>query len=476
MSVFCSKSVAPFLLALLCALPAIGKAWADTARMQQVATLLGIDSNADGKDTKAAEAAVDRLVELGLRHYPVLKIRQAELAARRAQVDAAKGLYQPNIRLSADTSQRRIKDFSDETQTRADTVGASLTLRENLWRGGQDAAQIAIAEQGENLAIISQENQVESVSFAIRKAVLDYNYRSLRQVIEEASLADAVDLSALARRKLSARQVGKIDIHTASMRESSAKASAARGAIQTRQAFQYLLDFLGPQENSEALQTEIKGLAQRALPFPADTPVLAKDKTMSFEEKNALAVQKRAELILQQGYRKRFMPQIDFVGVLSRNNQSSWLVEEENLKSQRQTYDSTLQLQMNWDLWDRTQDHQNRAAAADKAAATAQLDFTRYQTQTETQRLQTYIEDLHKTLAIVKEAYQEAGQLYDAQRKLYEAGVIGIQALVDAEREKRNAISAWHDNVYELQLNILRWQSLQRGYLSRGDSIGSSSE
>jgi outer membrane protein TolC len=88
----------------------------------------------------------------------------------------------------------------------------------------------------------------------------------------------------------------------------------------------------------------------------------------------------------------------------------------------------------------------------------------------ETQRLRRYITDLHKTLEISREAYRQAGQLYDAQRRLYESGVIGIQPLMDAEREKRDAIRAWQQNVYELQLSLLNWQALQKGYLSRDPS------
>jgi hypothetical protein len=37
--------------------------------------------------------------------------------------------------------------------------------------------------------------------------------------------------------------------------------------------------------------------------------------------------------------------------------------------------------------------------------------------------------------------------------------------LIDAEAERRIAIAAWHQNVYELQLNLLVWNALQKGYI-----------
>jgi len=101
------------------------------------------------------------------------------------------------------------------------------------------------------------------------------------------------------------------------------------------------------------------------------------------------------------------------------------------------------------------------------------LYAVRHEVGLESQRLRTFIIDLHKSLSISREAYVQAGQLYDAQRKLYETGVIGLQPLMDAEREKRNAISAWQQSVHELQLSFLRWQALQKGYLTSGSMSAS---
>ncbi|MCX6131191.1 MAG: TolC family protein [Proteobacteria bacterium] len=257
------------------------------------------------------------------------------------------------------------------------------------------------------------------------------------------------------------------------MRESSAQSQAARAAIQTRQALQNLISLLGPQPDLESLQKEIKILSQRILPFPTQTPELGNEKVLSFDEKNAVTLQKRAELSLEQSYRLRFLPQIDFVGILTQTQNKSWLDESSEAKTKRRNYDSNLQLQVTWNLWDRSQDFRIQAAVAEKTAALAQADSSRYQVQNEAVRLQNYILDLHKSLSIAKEAYVRAGQLYDAQLRLFETGVIGIQALVDSERERRSAITAWHETVYELQLNILQWQSFQRGFLG---GLGTKSE
>jgi outer membrane protein TolC len=161
---------------------------------------------------------------------------------------------------------------------------------------------------------------------------------------------------------------------------------------------------------------------------------------------------------------------VDLVGRLGQDERSDWLVANDDLKQKNKNQFSSVSLQFSWNLWDRSQDHEIRAAAAEKVAANSSLETTRHETSMETQRLRRYITDLHKTLEISREAYRQAGQLYDAQRRLYESGVIGIQPLMDAEREKREAIRAWQQNVYELQLSLLNWQALQKGYLSRDPS------
>jgi outer membrane protein TolC len=443
--------------------------YADTKRMQDVAALLGIE--ADGNPaSKDAEAAVSRLVERGLRSHPRIKVREAELDARRALVDAAQGRYQPTLRVSGSAEQQRSTNLENDQRSRGDALGGSLVLEENLYRGGQDAGQVDLAKQDESLAEIQKNYEAEQLSYQVARSATAYNFQFFRQMIEEASLVDATELRSLADRKFSAGQVGKIDVHLTGMRESAARASAARAAIETQQNYLALLNLLGPQDAADALTADLNALTKAALPFPSALPELKAPETPSLDEKNSLVRQKRAEISLDQNYRARYLPRVDLVGRLGQDEREDWLVSNEDLKVKNKNQFSSVSLQFSWNLWDRSQDHEIRAAAAEKSAATSTLEATRYETSMETQRLRRYITDLHKTLEISREAYRQAGQLYDAQRRLYESGVIGIQPLMDAEREKREAIRAWQQNVYELQLSLLNWQALQRGYLSRDAS------
>ncbi|MDQ3234846.1 MAG: TolC family protein [Pseudobdellovibrionaceae bacterium] len=446
---------------------------ADTKRMQDVATLLGIESANGSPASKEAEAAVARLVDRGLKSHPNLQTREAELQASRARVDAAQGTYQPKLQINANAMRQQIEDLKTDVKSRRDSHDINLVLRENLWRGGQDAGQVDLARQDQSLAEIRNVYEGEGLSFRIARVSLDYNFRFFRQLIDEASLVDAVELRSLADRKFNAGQVGKIDLHLTGMRESGSRAAAARAAIDTRQAYLELLNALGPQEPSEALTQDIQALTKSALPFPSALPELKDIQTPTLNEQNSLIVQKRAEITLDQGYRGRYLPQIDLVGTLGRNNASSWLMENDDQKANSRSMDRTVQLQFSWNLWDRTQDYLIRAAAAEKNAATSEVNAVRHEANMEVQSLKAYIVDLHKSLSISRDAYRQAGELYDAQRKLYEAGVIGIQPLMDAEREKRDAIGTWHQSVHELQLSLLRWQALQKGYLTSG-SIPSS--
>jgi len=446
---------------------------ADTKRMQDVAALLGIDQNQGSAAAKEAEAAAARLLERGLASHPTLKTREAELLASRARVDAAQGAYQPTLSVNANLWQSHRNDSGTDVRSRSDSQDVKLILRENLWRGGQDAGRVSLARQDESLAEIRKFYEGEGLSLRLTRATYDYNFRYFRQLIEAASLAEASELRSLAERKFNAGQVGKIDIHLTGMRESGARAEAARAAIETQQAYHELMIALGPQESTETVNQDIQALTKAALPFPAELPELKPIEEPTLSEKNSLALQKRAEITLDQSYRGRYLPQIDLVGTLGRSGNSNWLVEEEDQKATSRSTDTTVQLQFSWNLWDRSQDHLIRAAAADKNAAGSEVDAVRHEVGLESQRLRTFIIDLHKSLSISREAYVQAGQLYDAQRKLYETGVIGLQPLMDAEREKRNAISAWQQSVHELQLSLLRWQALEKGYLTSGSMSAS---
>jgi outer membrane protein TolC len=458
-----SSSTILVLLAALAAAPA----YAQTKRMQDVAKLLGLEPQEDPAAGKDVEAAMSRLVQRGMDAHPALKRREAELQASRAYIDAAQGSYQPTLSVQAYAQQAQRHDVQTEQKSKLDGHDLDLVLRENLWRGGQDAGRVDIARQDETLAELRKFQESEGLTFRVTEAALDYNFRYFRQLIDAASLADAQELRALAERKFQAGQVGKIDIHLASMRESAARSAAARASIETQQAYHRLLDALGPQESLEGLKQDIEALTQAALPLPQSLPELKAEPGPTLLEKSSLAQQKRAEITLDQNYRKRFMPQIDLVGRVGRNQNRSWLLDEADQKAMSKFNDTVLQLEFSWNLWDRSQDHMIRAAAAEKNAALHEVATTRHSVSMETERLRTLIVELQDSLRFSREAYQQAGQLYEAQRRLYETGVIGMQPLMDAERDKREAISNWQQSRHELQRSLLNWQALERGYLAR---------
>ncbi len=462
------SSPSPIVLMILASLLGAQHVNADTRRMQDVVTLLGIEDPKPNQASKDAADALAKLVERGLRSHPNIKTREAELEASRARVNAAQARYQPSLSLNASASQGQNRDMENDKRSRFENQDASLILRETLWRGGQDAGLVDRAKQDESLAAIRKAYEGEDVSFSVSRAALTYNFRVFRQMIDEASLADATELRTLAERKFNAGQVGKIDLHLTSMRESAARSAVARAGIETQQSYHDLLNQVGPQDSTDAFALEIQALSKAFLPYPAELPELKLPEAPSLNEQNLMVLQKRAEIELDQNYRARYLPQIDLVGTLGRNNSASWFVENEDQKSIGKSSGTSVQLQLSWSLWDRTQDHLIRAAAAEKTAAGTALDATRYEASVEAKRIQTYIKDLHKALSISREAYLQAGQLYDAQRRLYETGVIGIQPLMDAEREKRDAITAWKMNVHDLQIGLLRWQALQKGYLTVG--------
>ncbi len=440
---------------------------ADSSRLKKIAGLLGLEENPSSKDKQDIGGLIDRMVEKALATHPDIKVEEARVAASRANVDSARGRYQPNIGLSASISQDRSNNLNDEIETKSSGSSLRLQLRENLWRGGQDAGLIKISSQDQKIAELQQVESTEALAFAVRLAALNLNHSAMREAIEVASIEDASELRSLSERKFKAGQVGKIDVYTTGMRETSARAAAVQAAGRTREDRQKLLAYLSSSAQNNDFDQDISLLTSRSLPYPSQSPDLAAIAQSTTQEQTALARQSRAELSLSQSYKQRFMPSLDLVGTAARTSSESQFDGGATDKSKFRSMDYSLALQMSWALWDRIQDHQITAAAAEKTAASAHADSVRLASRSERERLQIVITDLYKLLEPYREAYRQADQLYDAQRQLYEAGVVGLLPLITAETDKLQTLSNWQESVYQLQLNLLRWQSLQRGYLIR---------
>ncbi len=452
--------VALFLLAA--AAPSV-----DTGRMQRMAALLGAEPTLDpafqaGADR--AEKAVDELVAEALRSHPAVVAEKRAHQAREALVDASvANAYQPKVAATLSLGENRTRSLSQELDTKSRDQSYGLSLRQNLWRGGRDGLDIEIAEADEQLAGLGARQKTEAVRFNACRAALQYNYQAMQQLLSEEAAKDSSELRRLSERKFQAGQVGRIDVHQASMRETDAKASVAKASLATRQAYFALLKSLGFAAGpGDGTKSAIEALAKASLPFPLRPPALTGTRTNTLAEDNAALAATKAGLTASSTRRGRYLPEVDLSASATRSeSRTGGDLPEETDKTARLGFG----VELTWPLWERSLDHRVAAATLEREAAEAKATDARSQATLAAAELKQKIEDLYEALPIYRNAYVEAGKLYDARIKVYEAGAVDVFVVTEADSQRLQALRTWYDAVHEIRLTLLKWKALEAGYV-----------
>lgn len=447
---------------LLAASPSV-----DTGRMQRMAALLGAEPTHDQAfqaGAERADKAVDELVAEALRSHPAVTAERRTHAAREALVDASvANAYQPKVAAVGSIGENRTKDLDQDQDVRSRDQSYGLSLRQNLWRGGRDSFDIDIAETDERLAGLGERLKTEAVRFNARRAALQYNYQAMQQLLAEEAAKDSAELRRLSERKFQAGQVGKIDVHQASMRETDAQASAAKARLATRQAYYALLKSLGTfSEPGAATKSALEALTKGSLPFPREAPALGGNRPGTLAEENAALAATKAGLTASSVKRGRYLPEIDLSASATRaESHTGGDLPEATDKSTR----LGVGVELTWPLWERSLDHRVTAAALDREAAEAKAEDAKSGAALAAAELKQKIEDLYAALPIYRNAYVEAGKLFDARIKVYEAGAIDVFVVTEADSQRLQALRTWYDAVYEIRLALLKWKALEAGYV-----------
>jgi outer membrane protein TolC len=454
---------------------------APPTRMQHMANVLGAGDAAMAAERAAAEADVDRLVARALATHPALAAERARAEASAASTDVARGAYHPQIGLNAQAGDARRTDLEEGGGTaRSETRGVGLTLRQNLWRGGQDALAVERAQADERIAALGREGKGLEISYAVRRAALQFNHAAMARLLAEESAKDADELQRLSEKKFGAGQVGKIDVHTASMRSTSAKAQAARASITEHEAELALQKAMGGgPDGLAATKEDMRALRGVALAIPATKPALDEKLPDPLQSQRAALVQEKATAALSGARRSRWAPALDFTATAGQSMGKTTVSGGEGGAGGDPTAapgsgDSTdsrerrvdLGLELTWPLWARPKDHQIRVAALEKSAAEADAKAATTAMALEVETVRLRLADLYDALPLYRQSWEEAGRLYDAQLRLYDAGAIDVFTVTEADSRRLEALRAWYDAVNDVRLTLLRWQGLTQGYVA----------
>ena len=448
---------------------------AETRRFEEVTQILDLEPSQSDATSQLSQS-IEQLVQYALSQHPALAAETYQTTSREISVREARAAYQPEITVSAGISRQNSLASDIPGESRAQSERESVSLRQNLWRGGKDSTQIAIAQTDAQIAQLSTESKSQEIALTVRQASLRFNQAALSEAFANQAAKDAEEITKLSERKFSAGQAGKIDVHQASLRESEARAQAAKASMNTNEAYFALLSSLGlrsaaPQELKGALDT----LRSTILPLPkspAVSPADAPQPSPLLSVKSSELTADRAHLTQSLARRERWLPALDFVASWSRDLttgrvdpgvvQIGGTRDRDALRLR-----TNFGLELNWTLWNGIRDERINRAAADEAVARARATDAEYAANIARETLTQQIKDLYKIIPSYKAAYQAAVRLYDAQRKLYDAGATNVFAVTDADTRRLSALREWLDAAYQIKIAILKWEALGKGYLAR---------
>lgn len=450
---------------------------ARTARTPGLTQVLDLTPHQMGEDATSStlNESVDLLVRFALEHHPAIAAEKAQRDSRQAGIREARAAYQPEVTVSASLA-RQDSEASDIPGTaRSQTEREGLMLRQNIWRGGRDATQITAAEADAGIATFNTSSKIQDITLNVREACLRLNQAALSESLANEAAKDAAEVTQLSERKFAAGQAGKIDIHQAGLRESEARAQAAKARMTTHDASFALLSSLGLESSPPGdLTAAITSLQEEPLPLPLAPEMKQTKPAPLFSVQAADLTAEKASLTRSLARKERWLPSLDFVASWNRDVTTGRVdpgvvqiggSRDRNAMRLR----TNLGLELNWTLWNGIRDERILRAAADEAAARARALDAAYSGHLARETLSQQIQDLYQIIPPYKAAYQAAVRLYEAQRQLYEAGATSVFAVTEADSRRLSTLREWLDAAYQIKLAVLKWNAMEQGYM-RGSS------
>ena len=471
----CGLALAVFFFAAAADAAPNAAASADAAQFADLVQRLGMKpADAEGKASQAAaQAAAERLIALGLAQNPSLAAAAARLAAAESGVAGAHALYQPLVSLSGTASRVGTRDIVVPGTARTDSRDLGLSLRQNIYHGGQDALDIDIAGAELALASVGRDQDAATLRFNVQTALLNYNQAAMQEVLARASESSAAALKKIGERKFSAGQVGKIDVHTAAQKEAQARASAVTARLSKTAAWYAVVRAVGVPTLAES---EVQPLAEAALPYPPAPPPLDAKPQPTFDERTAAATVEKSERTLAKAYRTRLAPDLDFVASATRSSDRQAL-DGSGLNSAVAGADATservqtrLALELNWQLWDRPKDLAIARAAADADESRAHAATAKSASLVSLAELTRHIRELYAALPPYADAFEQAENVYEAQVKLYDAGAVEQAQVNNADADRVQAVKDWFGATQEIRTSLVRWEALKAGFIPASGS------
>jgi outer membrane protein TolC len=408
---------------------------------------------------------INQLVALGLADHPALTAEAERRESAKSALLGAQAAYQPTAVISASAGRSRTSESTDDTTVTGDSIQAGATLRQNIWRGGADSAAVRAAEADETLAELQLESQRATTAYDISRAAVSFHAAAVQKKIAEAAADDARQILALSERKHKAGQSGKLEVYRASMRSSEAQANVARAEVQLNQALHALLRNMSL-EKTTPVEGLLQKLAASPIPLPKSPPAEAPTET-TFSERMAASTADKTDALLTKSKRSRYFPEIDLIAGFSRTlSETETSVNAPvagNSSDADKTNRTSVSLELNWPLWARTRDHQISQAwheknAADAKAAKARLNATYSRRETHTRLVALY-----QSLPALREAFNQADALYQAQRTLYDTGSVDVFAVNDADSLRVTALKNWYDAIVEIHQAYIKLAALKSG-------------
>ncbi len=384
------------------------------------------------------EVALNRLLD----QHPRIQSERARLESTRAAVQEADGFFLPTATLSAETGPERVSNVTTRNSNSVDTLpskAATLEVRQPLFTGYRNE------NERESRQIVANATEL-SLSGVMQRTMLDgvSDYLNVLRVTKLIEIARAREETILTQMQLEDESVRRGSGITVDVLQAKSRLQVA---IEQRVALQ------GDLEAARAGYIESFGLEPNVpemsetffpeglLPYDVEEAVnTAMENSPQFQSTTLLT---KAREAITEVQRAGYLPTLDLVGSAR---------YEEDLGGVREidrTY--AVLLEMRWEIFSgfRT-DAVVKQALDDYARAKADADNTLRDVEKRVRETWARLENTRERMTLLYNAVAIAVEVFEARKRLREAGKETALNVLDAEDEvfqaEQNLIRAEFDN------------------------------
>lgn len=420
-------------------------------------TLTGEDSLRETRFQLQRE--IETQVQSRISKQPLVQKNQAQVTLTENALGLARAQFFPVLSANAGVDKTWTKPSQENTSTDTTSKYGSLSVTQNLFRGGQDVLDLEVKNNENKVAQLNAEEETLKKIYEMKSVAYRLNHTAMMALLKKIERQSALKVRELSERKRKAGLAGEVDLYQAQSdeaRSESAFAKAVQEVTAAKQEFYFTWGAWSDEERN-SLQNLVDKLSQVALNSQDAVPM---SDSKYIIERIALLESENNRLQLAKQQRKHWLPNVDLTGTLGLSD--SKIREQASDQFDRST---SVGLNLSWPLFAPTHRFERLGIEVENKVEQLQNLHSLEAAKFKKVSILTEIENLRAQQPLLLESFKRTLRLAEAQQRLYEAGAIDLFVLITANSQKQSALEAWYRNQADLQLASLKVALLASGVL-----------